>query len=103
MRCPKCGSKLVPEEELPQYPLLCKECDENFFTFEAVKDYSKETGNVSYADCRACVHTFGDKSCTDCNYYQDCMTQKEIDELELAHDRALARFYDRLENEEYPL
>lgn len=42
MKCPKCGSKLVPEEELPQYPLLCKTCDENFFIFEGIEEYSGE-------------------------------------------------------------
>lgn len=34
--CPKCGNELHEEREL-DYPLVCLECDENFFRFEAVK------------------------------------------------------------------
>ena len=31
--CPKCGGALSPSD-LPQYPYLCEECDENFFEWE---------------------------------------------------------------------
>lgn len=38
LKCPKCGGPLFREKYLAtrdRYPLLCPECDENFFTFEA--------------------------------------------------------------------
>lgn len=34
--CPKCGNELQEEREL-DYPLVCMDCDENFYRFEAVK------------------------------------------------------------------
>ena len=68
------------------------------------KDFSKVTDNVSYYDCENCVWEFGkNKQCCDCNYYNDCLTEKEISDYERKCDEALERFYDRLENEEYPL
>lgn len=68
-----------------------------------MRDCSKEEGHIAYTDCEECIHTFGNKACLDCSYYESCMVEKEIEESELAHDRALERFYDRLENEEYPI
>ena len=67
-------------------------------------DYSKVEGNVCYEDCKKCDYNFAEhKECFDCNYYKDCMVEREIDEFELANDRALNDYLDRLENEEYPL
>ena len=35
--CPKCGGPLSKEENAEiDYPLVCLECDENFYQFEAV-------------------------------------------------------------------
>lgn len=31
--CPKCG-KILRTSDIPAYPFVCKECDENFFNFE---------------------------------------------------------------------
>ena len=68
-----------------------------------IRDCSRETGHIAYTDCQECIHEFGNKPCLDCSYYESCMVENEIAEMELAHDRALERFYDRLENEEYPI
>lgn len=65
-----------------------------------MRDYSKESGNICYKDCEECIHTFGEKACLECNYYEGCMVQREIDEYELAHDRELDRVLSRLEDGE---
>lgn len=70
---------------------------------DIMKDYSKVNRNVSYSDCQNCIHQFGMVECENCNYYVDCMLEKEITEFELENEKSLANFYDRLENEEYPL
>ena len=43
MRCPKCNQTLYLEEELNDYPLWCKECDENFWIFEGIEDWKGES------------------------------------------------------------
>lgn len=40
-RCPRCGSKLDRETEVDGYPFVCRECDENFYEFEAIKSERK--------------------------------------------------------------
>ena len=40
MKCPKCNNHLFIEYEL-DYPLVCYECDENFFIFEGVEEYKR--------------------------------------------------------------
>ena len=67
-------------------------------------DYSKVTENVSYSDCENCIHQFGkNDECMDCNYYNDCIVEMEIERFERNQSEKLERFFDRLENEEYPL
>lgn len=56
---------------------------------------------TSYEDCKKCKYTFGEnKECFECDYYQDCMIEKEIADFELAQDRALDRLLSRLEDGE---
>lgn len=67
-------------------------------------DFSKTKKNVCYNDCKKCIHNFGKhKNCFNCNYYTDCMTEKEISEFERKQDLALKNYLNRLENEEFPL
>lgn len=67
-------------------------------------DFSKSMENVTYDDCQKCIHEFGKhKNCFNCNYYIDCMAEKEISEFERKQDLALKNYLNRLENEEYPL
>lgn len=66
-----------------------------------MKDYSKTNENVTYNDCQNCIHNFGEnKACEECNYYQDCMIEKEINAFEKEQSRALDSFWDRYENGE---
>ena len=57
----------------------------------------------NYYNCEnKCEFEFGkNKKCLECNYYNDYMTEKEIEEYELAHDKALNRCLNRLENGEH--
>ena len=67
-------------------------------------DFSKTKENVCYNDCKKCIHEFGKhKNCFNCNYYTDCMAEKEISEFEKKQDLALQNYLNRLENEEFPL
>ena len=37
--CPKCDSKLEVEKEKEiDYPYVCRDCDENFYEFETIKN-----------------------------------------------------------------
>lgn len=56
----------------------------------------------NYYDCEnKCEFKFGEnKECLTCNYYNDCMTEKEIAEFELCQSRALERQLSRLEDGE---
>lgn len=73
-------------------------------TIKSKLNYSKFNGNVSYSDCENCIFSFGkNKECSQCNYYVDCMVENEIDEFERNQELKLKSFYDRLENEEFPL
>ena len=73
-------------------------------TIKSKLNYSKFNGNVCYSDCENCIFNFGkNKECLNCNYYIHCNIEKEIDDFERNHDKALERFYNRLENEEFPL
>jgi len=39
--CPRCSNKLEKEKEKEiDYPLVCWECDENFYEFEAENKYT---------------------------------------------------------------
>lgn len=56
--CPKCGKELTKETEPGiDYPFVCLDCDENFYTFEAVvkkTDYTDEDiENIRKANLKA--------------------------------------------------
>ena len=75
----------------------------NISIFSTIKkDYSVVTENVSFYDCQNCIYEFGNHiNCNKCNYYQDCMIEKEISDFERQQDKALERFWNRYENGEH--
>ena len=47
--CPRCGSPLYAETELEiDYPYVCRECDENFYSFEVDFDSNPATEFINY-------------------------------------------------------
>lgn len=67
-------------------------------------NYSKFNGHIDCSDCENCIFTYGKNfECRNCNYFKDCMVELEIDEFEREQELKLKRFYDRMENGEYPL
>ena len=68
------------------------------------KDYSKEKNmNICSEICsKKCIYDFGNsESCNNCNYYNDCMIENEIDEFEISQNRQLSRQLERIENNEF--
>lgn len=56
----------------------------------------------NYYECQNdCKLTFGQKECEKCTYYQNCMTEYEIDQYELKHDKKLNNLLSRIENGEH--
>lgn len=45
LRCFRCGSPLLKEPEPEEYPYQCFACDENMFSFEAIKNDTALTDN----------------------------------------------------------
>lgn len=45
LRCFRCGSPLLKELESEEYPYQCLTCDENMFSFEAIKSETALTDN----------------------------------------------------------
>lgn len=45
LRCFRCGSLLLKESEPEEYPYQCLACDENMFSFEAIKNDTALTDN----------------------------------------------------------
>lgn len=45
LRCFRCGSLLLKEPEPEEYPYQCLACDENMFSFEAIKNDTALTDN----------------------------------------------------------
>ena len=57
----------------------------------------------NYDDCEnKCKYTFGkNKACLKCDYYNYCMVEEEIKEMELKHDKALNKLLSRIEDGEH--
>lgn len=63
-------------------------------------DFSKTKENVCYNDCKKCIHDFGkNKNCFNCNYYTDCMAEKEIDKFLEAVEKEICRCETDFEGE----
>lgn len=45
LRCFHCGSPLLKDAESEEYPYQCLACDENMFSFEAIKNDTALTDN----------------------------------------------------------